>query len=136
MKMTIGVAFAAATLATAAFAEGDAAKGESVFKKCNSCHMIESPAGESIVKGGKTGPNLYGVIGRAAGSADGFAYGDSLKAAGEKGLVWDEDSFEAYVQDPKGFLVEYTGDAGARTKMSFKLTKDYEDVYAYLAQFQ
>ena len=63
------------SLTTPALAGGDAAAGERGFKKCKSCHMIVSDAGDTIVKGGKTGPNLYGVAGRQAGSVDGFRYG-------------------------------------------------------------
>ena len=132
MKFGIAAVLAAASLGGMAFADGDAAKGEKEFNKCKSCHMIVADDGTEIVKGGKTGPNLYGVIGRQAGTAADFRYGDSIVAAGEKGLVWDEDSFEAFVADPKGFLAEFTGDGGARSKMSFRLKKGAEDVYAYL----
>ena len=87
--MTLRPALAALTclaLATPALAEGDPEKGEKEFAKCRSCHMIESES-ETIVKGGKTGPNLYGVIGRTAGALDGFTYGDDIVAAGESGRV-------------------------------------------------
>ena len=120
-------------LSVPAFAAGDAAKGEREFNKCKACHMIQAADGTDIVKGGKTGPNLYGVIGRAAGSQEGFRYGESLAAAGEAGLVWDEENLAAYVQDPKAFLVEYNDDPKARSSMSFKLAKGAEDVAAYLA---
>ncbi|MEC3861358.1 cytochrome C [Mesobacterium sp. TK19101] len=136
MKLMIATAFAAASLSTVAFAEGDAAKGEKEFKKCKSCHMIVADDGTTIVKGGKTGPNLYGVAGRAAGTYEGFKYGDSIVAAGEKGLVWDAEHFANYVQDPKAFLADYLGDSGARSKMSYKLKKGGEDVYAYLASLK
>ena len=131
MKMTIGVAFAAATLATAAFAEGDAAKGESVFKKCKSCHMIVSPDGDEIMKGGKTGPNLYGVVGRVAGSEEGFKYGDGLKDAMTAGFVWTEEAIAEYVVDPKAYNDHHGWTA--KTKMTFKLKSGGEDVAAYLA---
>ena len=130
-------AIAAMTLfATSALADGDAAEGEGTFaKRCKTCHSI-SNAGEDIVKGGKTGPNLYGVIGRQAGSTD-FKYGDSAKAAGEKGLGWDRAQIIAYLEDPKAFLVEYLGDPKARSKMAFKLKDegDRADIAAYLATF-
>ncbi len=119
-------------LAAPAFAEGDAAAGESDFKKCKACHMIVADDGTEIQKGGKTGPNLYGVIGRTVGSTD-FKYGDSIVAVGESGLVWDEAELAAYVTDPKAWLVEKTGDAAAKSKMTFKLTKGQEDMAAYLA---
>lgn len=131
MKLSLIATAALLAFSAPAFA-GDAEKGEKEFKKCKSCHMIEAADGTSIVKGGKTGPNLYGVIGRKAGSTD-FKYGDSILAAGEGGLVWDEENIVAYMADPKAFLAETTGDAAAKSKMSFKLSKGGEDVAAYLA---
>ena len=95
MKTRFLALAAALTLAGPALAEGDAAKGESDFKKCKACHMIVADDGTEIQKGGKTGPNLYGVIGRAVGSAD-FKYGDALVAIGEGGLVWDEAELAAW----------------------------------------
>ncbi|MDX1821766.1 MAG: c-type cytochrome [Alphaproteobacteria bacterium] len=133
MKLLITASAAMLALSVPAFAAGDAAKGEREFNKCKACHMIQAADGTDIVKGGKTGPNLYGVIGRAAGSQEGFRYGESLAAAGEAGLVWDEENLAAYVQDPKAFLVEYNDDPKARSSMSFKLAKGAEDVAAYLA---
>ena len=110
----------------------DAAKGESEFKKCKACHAIVAPDGTAIQKGGKTGPNLYGVIGRVVASTD-FAYGDSLKSVGATGTRWDEASLAAYIADPTAWLKEATGDAGAKSKMTFKLAKGAEDMAAYLA---
>lgn len=121
-------------LAAPAFAEGDVEKGEDTFKKCKSCHMIAS-AEETFVKGGKTGPNLFGVVGRTAGSLEGYKYSKSLAAAGEAGLVWDEESLAAFVADPKAFLKETLDDSKAKSKMSYKLKKGGEDVAAYLATF-
>lgn len=122
-------------MAGAAFADGDAAKGEREFNKCKACHSIVDAGGTAIVKGGKVGPNLYGVIGRHAASVEGFKYGDSIKAAGEAGLVWDQENLVEYLKDPKAFLGEVTGDDKARSQMAFKLSKGGEDVAAYLAQF-
>ena len=110
----------------------DAAKGESEFKKCKACHSVVAPDGTAIQKGGKTGPNLYGVVGRTVASTD-FAYGDSLKSVGAAGTTWDEASLVAYVADPTAWLKEATGDSGAKSKMSFKLAKGGADVVAYLA---
>ncbi len=53
--------------------------------------------------------------------------------AGEKGLVWDEETLSAFLQNPSGYLKEYLGDSGAKSKMSLKLKKGMEDVIAYLA---
>jgi len=122
----------AGLLAAPAVAEGDAEKGAKEFNKCKSCHMIVSDSGDEIVKGGRTGPNLYGIIGRTAGTFDGFRYGKDLVAAGEAGLVWNEETFVNYVVDPRSFLREYLDDSKAKSKMTFKLKKGGEDVYAYL----
>ena len=123
---------AAALLSSPAFA-GDAAKGEADFKKCKSCHAITATDGTEIVKGGKTGPNLFGVIGRQIGSVADFKDGDAIVAAGADGSVWDEASLAAYVVDPAKWLQDKTGDAAAKSKMTFKLAKGGEDMAAYLA---
>ena len=133
MKALLTATATLLALCAPAFAEGDVAKGEKSFKKCKACHMIIDDEGTKIYKGGKTGPNLYGIIGRTAGSYEGFKFGKSIIAAGEGGLVWDEETLAAYVANPKAFLKEITGDAAAKSKMSFKHKKGGADVAAYLA---
>jgi len=119
------------TLSGAAFAEGDVAKGEKTFKKCRACHAIVN--GDDVIqKGGKTGPNLYGVIGRVIGGED-FKYGSSLAAIAESGQVWDEEQLAVYVANPTDWLKDITGDSSAKSKMTFKLKSGGEDVAAYLA---
>jgi cytochrome c len=139
MKTLLSAAAAALLFSGAAMAQ-DAAKGEQIFgKACKTCHAITSPSGEEIVKGGKTGPNQYGVIGRVAGTAPDFErYGDSLKAAGAAGLVWTVEEVAAYLEDPRAYLRAKTGDQGARSNMAYKLRDPQEraDVAAYLATFQ
>ncbi|MBW0159662.1 c-type cytochrome [Sedimentimonas flavescens] len=119
-------------LAAPVFA-GDAEKGEESFKKCKSCHSIIGPGGEAIVKGGKTGPNLFGIAGRAVASAEGFSYGDGILAAQAAGIIWDEENLTAYVSDPTAWLREVTEDDSVKSKMSFKLNKGADDIAAYLA---
>jgi cytochrome c len=131
------IAIAALSFSVPAFADGhstgDAEAGAKTFKKCKSCHMIVADDGEVILKGGKSGPNLYGVIGMTAGTTEGFKYSKDLMAAGEAGLVWDEELLATWVQDPKAFLKDYLDNSKAKSKMSFKLKKGGEDVAAYLA---
>jgi cytochrome c len=125
-------ALAAIGLAAPVHAAGDAEQGARIFAKCKTCHSIASDT-EVIVKGGKVGPNLYGVVGRPAASEPDFRYGKGIEAAAAKGLVWTEDEIAAYVQNPSKFLEEFTGDPHLRSKMTFKLPKGGEDVAAYLA---
>jgi cytochrome c len=133
MKLAILSAAACAVLATPLLASGDAAKGEADFKKCKACHSITGADGTDIVKGGKVGPNLFGVVGRAAGSVADFKYSTVMTEAGAKGLVWSEESLIAYLPDPSEFLEEASGDAAGKSKMTFKLAKGAEDMAAYLA---
>lgn len=132
MRRLLATAATLSLLAAPALAAGDAAKGENEFKKCRSCHMIESDDGTVIQKGGKTGPNLYGVVGRPVASAD-FDYGESIKAVGAAGLVWTEEELAAYVTNPAEWLKTKLDDPAAKSKMTFKLAKGGEDVAAYLA---
>lgn len=112
---------------------GDPAAGEKEFNKCKACHALVNAAGEVVVKGGKVGPNLYGVIGRPIGGMPEFVYGPALIAAGADGQVWDEAALALYVTDPNKWVQEKTGDASLKTKMTFKLAKGGADVAAYLA---
>jgi cytochrome c len=134
-KFTLLTAFGALMLATPVLA-GDPAAGEAEFKKCKACHSISASDGTVVVKGGKTGPNLGGVIGRAVASVADFKYGESILAVGASGAVWDEAAVAAYVVDPATWLKDKTGDAAAKSKMSFKLAKGGEDVAAYLATIE
>ena len=70
----------------------DAAAGEKIFVVCKTCHQIGEGAKSSI------GPSLNGVIGRKAGTLQGYSY----SAANIKsGLTWDEATFREYIKDPK-----------------------------------
>ncbi|EKE43756.1 Cytochrome c2 [Oceaniovalibus guishaninsula JLT2003] len=137
-KFLVAIA-AAGLLGTVAHAQdeftGDIAAGEKAFSQCQTCHVVVNDAGETLAgRNAKTGPNLYGVFGREAGSVEGFRYSDDMIAAGEKGLVWDVEHFVPYVEDPTGFLREYLDDPKARGKMAFKVRGDEtaRDLAAYL----
>jgi len=119
-------------LATPALA-ADPAKGEADFKKCKACHSIIGADGTEIVKGGKTGPNLFGIVGNPVASSPDFKYGDGILAAKAAGAVWDEAGIAAYVADPAAWVKTASGDDSAKSKMTFKLPKGGEDMAAYLA---
>lgn len=139
MKLKITAAVLA-LLAAPAFAQdaptGDAAAGEKVFNKCQTCHVVANEAGEILAgKAGKTGPNLYGMPGRVAGTYPDFKYGESIVALGATGFTWNEADFVTYVADPGKFLQEKLGDKKAKSKMSFKLPKeeDAKNVWAFIS---
>jgi cytochrome c len=138
MKSVVAGLAGALLLAMPAVAQdptGDAAAGEKLFSQCKTCHAITAADGTDVVKGGKVGPNLYGVVGRTAGTYPDFKYSKSMVAAGEKGLAWNEADFTTYVQDPTEFLRTYLEDPKARGNMAFKLKKaeDAPNLWAYLA---
>ena len=131
MTKFILLAITTAALAAPAFA-GDPAAGEQGFKKCKACHSVIAADGTEIQKGGRTGPNLYGIIGRAVASDPDHSYGESLAALRASGALWDEASFAAYVANPADYLKAALGDDGAKSRMSFKLASGAEDIAAYL----
>lgn len=132
MKTILIAAAALALSSSAGFASGDADKGEADFKKCRSCHAIMN-GDEVIVKGGKIGPNLFGIVGRAAGSVEGFKYSKDLLAAGEAGLVWDEENITEFATDPRGFLATTLEQGSASSKMTPQRLKEPANVAAFLA---
>ncbi len=124
----------AATLAAfgAPVLAADPAAGEETFRNCKACHSVIAPDGTEIQKGGRTGPNLYGIIGRGVAADPDYSYGDSIAALGATGAVWDTASFSAYTANPAAYLQGALGDDGAKSKMSYKLAAGAEDVAAYL----
>ena len=104
-------------LISAASHAGDAAAGKKVFKKCKACHYAAKDKN-------KTGPHLVNLIGREAGTVEGYKYSKAMKSSG---IVWDEDTLTAYLRAPKKYL--------KGTKMAFAgLRKDADiaNVIAYL----
>ena len=109
----------------------DATAGEQIFRKCAACHQVGAGAKNKI------GPVLSDVIGRAAGSFEGYKYGKSMLAAAELGLVWNDENIFNYLFNPKDFLRAYLDDPKAKAKMTFRLKdeQDRRDVIAYLSSF-
>ena len=110
---------------TAAFAQdvtGDPEAGEKVFKKCAACHKVGEGAKNA------TGPMLNGILGRAAGTVEGFKYSKAMADAGAGGLVWSDENLHAYLSDPKGFV--------KRNKMSFAGLKSKDDIDAVIAYLE
>lgn len=143
--MKLRLAAAALALASApAFAQeadltatGDAEAGEAAFRQCQTCHVVVNDEGETLAgRTSKTGPNLYKIAGRTAGTVEGFRYSNGLKSAAEKGLVWTEETFVPYLMDPTPWLREYLGEASARSNMTFKVRdeEDAKNLYAYLLE--
>ena len=80
------------------------AAGEAAFAVCSACHTNSAGAPSGA------GPNLYGVVGRKAGSLEGFTYSEAMATAG---FVWDENRLNAYIGDPQGTVPGTSMAAGA-----------------------
>ena len=88
----------------------DAAKGKKLFTKCKSCHNLDAPKN-------KVGPHLVKIVGRTAGTADGYTkYSKAIK---DSGIVWDEANLDKWLTNPKGM---YPG-----TKMIYPGLKSADD---------
>ncbi|MEM7215407.1 MAG: cytochrome c family protein [Pseudomonadota bacterium] len=125
------ISFVTASTLGASALDGDAGKGESLFKRCSSCHMVGEGAKNRV------GPILTGVVNRTAATVEGYKYGKSIIAAGEAGLVWTEEEMFDYLLDPKKYLRKKLDNKKAKSKMSFRLKGDQDraDVIAYLKTF-
>ena len=95
--------------------------GKQLFDSaCMACHSIK--AGEHGI-----GPSLFGVIGRMAGSAPGYAYSDAMRNAG---VTWITENMVKHLMDTRGFI------PGNRMGSMFKgvsTSNDGDSIAAYLA---
>ena len=101
-------------------AEGDSAKGERVFKKCKACH--------SMVTGKRSlGPSLAGIMGRKAGTLEGYKYSKAMAASD---VVWSAETIGEFLKKPRSFI--------PKTKMTFpgirgsKADEQIADLVAFL----
>ena len=102
----------------ALLAMGDMAHGEKVFKKCTACHMIAADGKNKI------GPNLWGVIGRKAGSITDYKYSKAMVAYAKE---WTFEEMNSYLIKPQAYI--------KGTKMAFaglRKEKDRASVILYM----
>ncbi|HEY1961604.1 MAG TPA: cytochrome c family protein [Rhizomicrobium sp.] len=69
----------------------DAKNGQGVFTRCMACHTDKKGAPNGV------GPNLFGVVGRKAGSMADFSYSPALK---NSGIVWTNQKLDAWIENP------------------------------------
>ena len=120
LSLAIGTILFGALTSQGARAQ-DAAAGEKVFLQCKACHQVGPTAKNAV------GPELNGLIGRKAGSVEGYNYSPANKGSG---LTWEEATFRDYIHDPKAKV--------PGTKMAYAGLKDdkkIDDLLAYLKQF-
>ena len=89
------VIFASAGYATDRDTACEAGTTDRDFQRCAVCHTNTQDAGHL------SGPNLWGIVGRRAGSAKGYTYS---RAIADSGVIWGEDSLRQYLSQPNRFL--------------------------------
>jgi cytochrome c len=99
----------------------DVAAGKTSFNKCMACHAIGEGARN------KVGPELNGLDGRKAGTAEGYSYTEANK---NSGITWNEAQFKDYIKNPKAKI--------PGTKMAFAGIKNETEInnhWGYISQF-
>ena len=99
------------------YADGDPAKGEQIYHRCQGCHSIDR---------NRVGPMHKGLFGRTAGRVPGFNYSDAMK---NSGIVWSEQTLDQFLQGPRKMV--------PGTKMTYAGVPDPQeraDLIAYLKQ--
>jgi cytochrome c len=96
-KTTFALSFLGAVFLVAGGASaqsGNPVRGERLFnQQCRACHTLGKDGASTV------GPNLHGLLGRKAGSTEGFSSSDAMKSSG---IVWDDKTLAEYLKDPKG----------------------------------
>ena len=126
MRMTRGM-YRGAILTLVLCGQAHAANpshGEEIFKTtCAACHVAErNPSRADLAT--RTGPNLWGVIGRKAGIYKDYAYSYAMRASG---IIWTDQQLGRYIAAPQKTV--------PNVRMNFpglKNTNDIQDVIAYL----
>jgi len=107
---------AAAPTQQVAAAADPLARGARLYKRCQTCHTLEQDGRHRV------GPNMWNLFGSTAGQKEGFAYS---KAMSESGIVWDEETLSAYIENPRKFM--------PGNRMSYAGLRKPEDRAAVLA---
>jgi cytochrome c len=104
LARTFGVAAAALLMfSTSSLAAGDIDAGKREVVRCVACHSLTAGIN-------KTGPSLFGVVGRKAGTVPNFAYSHAMA---NSQIVWTPDKLDAYLNGPKTLVLgNHMGYAG------------------------
>lgn len=118
-RLTLAIAAGLAIAPFAAQAQ-DAAAGQRVFNQCRACHTIDAGGRNGV------GPNLHGIVGRAAGSIEGFRYSANMQEW-RQGQSWTEENLRRYIANPKDVLPR-----GSMAFPGIRNEQQLNDLIAYL----
>ncbi|WP_226623566.1 c-type cytochrome [Alloyangia pacifica] len=95
----------------------DAAEGETVFqRRCAACHTLDGS--------NRVGPSLQGLVGREAGTAEGFRYSGAMA---ESGLIWEPETLVQYLENPRDMV------PGTRMVLRLPDEEDRRNVVEFLS---
>lgn len=121
-----------ATLVLCALAAPLAAD-DALWRDCRTCHQVAAPDGTVLARGGRAGPNLYGVAGRVlAGDSEFRLYSPDLQRAGQTGTRWTQANFVEYLAGPDQFLRRVTGQPLAESGMHVSQPANGAALFDYL----
>src|ERR1700743_3847185 len=87
---------AGAAIAQMPWPEAKPPDGPTLFKQqCATCHT------NNLTDPVRQGPSLFGILGRRAGSADGFHYSPGFA---KTDFSWDESSLDAWIANPQQMI--------------------------------
>jgi cytochrome c2 len=99
--------------------QADPSAGQGVFsQKCASCHTATPDLAHGLL-----GPNLVGVVGRTAGTMEGWDFSPALK---ESKVTWTEENLNKWLTDSTAFA------PGTQMELKVPSRIEREDVIAYL----
>ncbi|MFN7003936.1 MAG: c-type cytochrome [Roseinatronobacter sp.] len=123
------LALAGCLAALAPVAHADEAR----WRDCRTCHAVEAPDGRVLARGGRSGPNLYGIANRPVAGDPSFRfYSPDLRAVGQSGARWSEDNFVAYLTNPDQFLRAASGNPNAQSGMHVELRTGGRELFQWL----
>jgi cytochrome c len=102
-------------------ASADLSAGERIARRCVACHTFNEGGANG------TGPNLWGVMGRAVAGVSGFNYSGAMNSYGSGGTEWLFENMYDYLENPRGYV--------PGTSMSFAGLRNQDDrinVIAYM----
>lgn len=106
---------------------------ERLWANCRTCHAVTAPDGRVLARGGRSGPNLFGLAGRPlAGDSNFKLYSPELVSLRNSGRRWNEADFVAYLANPDQFLQTATGRPAARSDMHVQMRQGGAALWAWI----
>lgn len=118
LALAVGIATAACDDPSSVGEDDLVARGREVFARCEACHTVQG-------NDRRAGPSLEGVMGRTAGTAEGFRFSEPMRTSA---IIWNETSLAQFLHDPRRVV--------PGNRMFFAGLRRDEDIAALIAYLQ